>query len=151
MRRSAIRMTTEKLLNIQDRISGRMTAVQMRDTPVEKVQRRGQKYGNEKVVDRGRRFDSKAEHRRFVHLELLERAGEIADLKCQVEFELIPELPKPSGGKERATKYLADFTYRDRKGRLVVEDVKGAVTPEFRLKRKLMLHVHGIEIQEIRS
>lgn len=144
-------MSPEQLLNLQERIAGRMTAVQMRDTPAEKVQRRGQKYGNEKVIDRGQRFDSKAEHRRFLYLELLEKAGEIFDLKAQVEFELIPAMDKPSGGKERPTKYLADFTYKDRHGRLVVEDVKGAVTPEFRLKRKLMLHVHGIEIQEIRS
>lgn len=151
MGRNAIRMSPEQLLNVQERIAGRMTAIQMRDTPAEKVQRKGQKYGNEKVMDRGQKFDSKAEHRRFLHLELLQRAGEIFDLKLQVEFLLIPELEKPSGGKERPTKYLADFTYKDRKGRLIVEDVKGAVTPEFRLKRKLMLHVHGIEIQEIRS
>lgn len=144
-------MSPEQLLNLQERIAGRMTAVQMRDTPAEKIQRRDQKYGNEKVIDRGQRFDSKAEHRRFLYLELLEKAGEISDLKAQVEFELIPAMDKPSGGKERPTKYLADFTYKDRQGRLIVEDVKGAVTPEFRLKRKLMLHVHGIEIQEIRS
>lgn len=144
-------MSPEQLLNLQERIAGRMTAVQMRDTPAEKVQRRGQKYGNEKVIDRGQKFDSKAEHRRFLYLELLERAGEISGLKAQVEFELIPAMDKPSGGKERPTHYRADFTYKDRQGELVVEDVKGAVTPEFRLKRKLMLHVHGIEIQEIRS
>ena len=58
---------------------------------------------------------------------------------------------RPSGGWERETKYLADFAYRTKDGTIVVEDVKGAVTPEFRLKRKLMLHVHGIEVQEIRS
>jgi hypothetical protein len=47
--------------------------------------------------------------------------------------------------------YLADFVYLTKEGARVVEDVKGAVTPEFRLKRKLMLHVHKIEVQEVRS
>jgi hypothetical protein len=33
----------------------------------------------------------------------------------------------------------------------VVEDVKGAVTAEYRIKRHLMASVHGIEIREIRA
>lgn len=118
--------------------------------PVQKKPR-AQKYGNQKTVDRGITFDSKAEHRRWIYLTHLEKAREISKLARQVPFQLIPELKKPSGGKERATIYIADFTYTDHAGRLVVEDVKGAVTPEFRLKRKLMLHVHGIEVQEVRS
>lgn len=147
----AIRMTKDELLNVQYRIAGRLTSIQMRDAPAEKVQRRGQKYGNEKVSDRGQTFDSKAEHRRFLFLEALQKSGEISDLKTQVEFVLIPETPKPSGGNERPTIYRADFTYRDRAGAFVVEDVKGAVTPEFRIKRKLMLWRHGIEVKEVRS
>jgi len=143
-------MTAEQLLDIKARIAGRPTAGQMRDMPAEKTERRGQKYGNEKVADRGQTFDSKAEHRRFLFLESMQKAGEISDLRCQVEFELIPATPKPGGGNERPTKYRADFTYRDRSGSLVVEDVKGAVTPEFRIKRKLMLWRHGIEVKEIR-
>lgn len=144
-------MSAEQMLDIQARISGRPSAVQMRDTPAEKTERRGQKYGNEKVADRGQTFDSKAEHRRFIFLEAMQKAGEISDLRCQVEFELIPATPKPGGGKERPTKYRADFVYLDRAGATIVEDVKGAVTPEFRIKRKLMLWRHGIEVKEIRS
>lgn len=146
----AIRMSVEQILDAQARISGRPSAVQMRDTPVEKSERKG-KYGNKKVVDRGRSFDSIAEHRRFLYLDEMQKAGEISDLRCQVEFEIIPATIKPSGGKERPTKYLADFAYFDRAGNLVVEDVKGPVTPEFRIKRKLMLWRHGIEVKEIRS
>lgn len=122
----------------------------MRDQPAERSQGR-QKYHNQKVEDRGAKFDSKAEHRRWLYLELLEKAKEIRDLKRQVPFELIPKLDKPGGGKERATLYVADFTYTDCDGSLVVEDVKGAVTPEFRIKRKLLLWIHGIEVREIRS
>lgn len=147
----AIRMSADQLLNIRERISGSKTCAQMRDSPAEKTQRHGQKYGNEKVSDRGQTFDSKAEHRRFLFLESMQKAGEISSLRCQVEFELIPATPKPGGGNERPTKYRADFTYIDRAGSMVVEDVKGAVTPEFRIKRKLMLWRHGIEVKEIRS
>lgn len=146
----AMRLTESSLLDLRERIAGRPTTTQMRDQPAER-RKRGQKYGNTKVDDRGLVFDSKAEHRRWLHLELLQRAGEISGLRRQVPYELIPGQARPSGGRERPTVYLADFVYRTKGGSLVVEDVKGAVTPEFRLKRKLMLHVHGIEVQEVRS
>ena len=46
--------------------------------------------------------------------------------------------------------YESDFTYR-REGKLVVEDVKSkaTVTYAYRIKKKLMLAVFGIEIQEV--
>ena len=34
-------------------------------------------------------------------------------------------------------------------GKQIVEDVKGKLTPVYIIKRKLMLHVHGIKIREI--
>lgn len=151
MTRAANRMSLAELRDLQARTSARPSLVAQRDSPAEKRQRRGQKYGNQKVVDRGITFDSKAEHKRWVYLSTLAKAGEIRELRLQVPFELIPAMPKPSGGKERPTSYLADFVYLDKAGRQVVEDVKGAVTPEFRLKRKLMLWVHGIEVKEVRS
>lgn len=147
---NALRLTPAELVDLKARIAGRVSTVHMRDNPAER-QKRNQKYGNSKVEDAGRVFDSKAEHKRWQYLVMMEKAGEIRDLRCQVPFELIPPQVSPSGKKERPTNYLADFTYTDKTGRFVCEDVKGAVTPEFRLKRKLMLHVHGIEIQEIRS
>ncbi len=85
---------------------------------------------------------SKAEHRRACELKLLERAGKISDLKEQVRFELVP---KRDG--ERAVVYVADFTYTE-KGTFVVEDCKGFKTPVYRLKKRLMAHVHGIKIRE---
>ena len=88
-------------------------------------------------------FDSKREANRAFELQLLERAGQITDLKFQVPFEVIP--PGPG---ERAAHYVADFTYR-KAGALVVEDVKGMKTQVYLLKRKLMLHVHGIRIREV--
>lgn len=88
-------------------------------------------------------YDSKREAARAVDLHLMERAGKITDLQEQVSFELIP---KQAG--ERAVHYVADFTYWQG-GSFVVEDVKGVKTPEYVIKRKLMLHVHGIRIKEV--
>ena len=147
---NALRLSMSELTNLQNRIAGRATLNEMRDSPAER-KKRDSKYGNTKVEDDGIKFDSKAEHKRWQYLVMLERAGEIKDLKLLVPVILIPSMPRPSGGRERSTTYLADFTYQTKAGVKVVEDVKGAVTPEFRLKRKLMLFVHGIEVQEVRS
>ena len=102
------------------------------------------KYNNTKIRVDGRLFDSKAEAARWQELQLLERAGEITELERQVEYELIP---KQKG--ERAAKYIADFRYKDHEGKVVVEDTKGVRTPVYILKRKLLLWVHGIRIQEV--
>lgn len=123
---------------------------QMRDAPAQRDTEK-RKYSNVRVTDGGMTFDSKAEHRRWVYLQHMAKAGHITQLRCQVPFELIPAQVSPSGKRERPTTYVADFVYLDDKGSRVVEDVKGASTPEYRLKRKLLLWRHGIEIQEIRS
>ena len=73
---------------------------------------------------------------------LLERAGKISDLKRQVKFELIP---KQQG--ERACNYVADFTYYE-DGKYVVEDCKGYKDKVYRIKKKLLLWVHGHRIRE---
>lgn len=150
MTRPALHLSQSELLALTARTGARPSLTTMRDAPAPREKRR-QKYGNTRVEDAGMLFDSKAEHRRWQYLAMLAKAREITDLRRQVPFELIPSLPRPSGGKERPTVYIADFVYVDASGKRVVEDVKGAVTPEFRLKRKLMLWVHGIEVKEIRS
>lgn len=96
------------------------------------------KYGNTKVNG----YDSKREAKRAQELKLLEKAGEITELREKVRFELIP---KQSG--ERACHYECDFQYKEN-GITVVEDVKGYRNPIFRIKRKLMLHVHAIRVRE---
>ena len=92
---------------------------------------------------------SKKEHNRANPLKLMQRAGIISGLREQVPFEIIP-LQRDTAGKllERACRYVADFVYTDRHGNLVVEDTKGFRTPEYKIKRKLMLLVHGIRIKE---
>lgn len=90
-------------------------------------------------------FDSKAESYRYLELKLLEKAGEIENLKLQVKYEL---LPKQAG--HRAVTYIADFVYFDVKNgrKLVVEDVKGVKTEVYKLKRKMMKYFHDIDIFE---
>ena len=101
------------------------------------------KYNAKKTVLDGITFASRKESKRYQELRLLERAGEIQDLKLQTPYELIP---KQSG--ERACKYIADFVYIEN-GKQIVEDVKGKLTPVYIIKRKLMLWVHGIRIREV--
>ncbi len=105
------------------------------------------KYHNRKVTRDGETFDSVKEYRRFCELRLLEKAGAVTDLQRQVKFELIPAQRIDGKVAERACSYVADFVYMEN-GQQVVEDAKGMRTQEYRLKRKLMLWVHGIRIKE---
>lgn len=92
----------------------------------------------------------KKEYYRAQQLKLWLKAGVISDLREQVPFILIPSQTNAEGIKERAVRYIADFVYIDNEtGRTVVEDTKGFRTPEYIIKRKLMLQVHGITIKEI--
>ena len=93
------------------------------------------------------------ERKRGAELELMQRAGIISDLQTQVPYELIPAYYEVINGKrkciERACTYKADFVYYDVVNKqLVVEDSKGFRTKDYIIKRKLMLHVHGIKIKE---
>ena len=94
-------------------------------------------------------YASRKEHRRANELRLMQRAGLITNLREQVSYELIPA-QRGADGKvlERACNYIADFVYTDKDGKTVVEDTKGVKTKEYIIKRKLMLHVHGISITE---
>ena len=119
----------------------------------------GNKYGNHKITRDGITYDSLKEYNRFCELSLLERAGQITNLRRQVPFELIPTQREPDTvgprggirkGKviEQSVVYVADFVYEEN-GKTVVEDTKGMRTEKYIIKRKLMLYVHGIRIQEI--
>ncbi len=101
------------------------------------------KYHAIKTTVNGILFDSKREAHRYYELLLLEKAGEISDLKLQVPYELIP---KQKG--ERACIYKADFVYRQN-GETIIEDVKGVRTDAYKIKRKLMLWRYGIRIREV--
>ena len=120
------------------------------------------KYGNRKITRDGVTFDSAKEARRYI-----EKVGAIQGLERQVAFELIPaqyeevhtgEYYKRGDRKgepkmkriciEKAVTYYSDFVYFEG-GEKIVEDAKGFKTPEYILKRKLMLYIHKIKIREV--
>lgn len=92
------------------------------------------------------RFDSKREAKRYDELVTLEALGVISNLKLQVPF-VVADVAIVAGRKAKARRYVADFVY-EKDGLQVVEDVKGMLTPEYRLKRHLMKTVLGIDILE---
>ena len=112
------------------------------------------KYKNRKVEYKGILFDSKKEAMRYQELKLMQDEGIIYGLRRQAKYVLIPAQYEKVGKKkkciERECVYYADFEYkREEDGELVVEDTKGVRTKDYIIKRKLLLYVHGIRIQEI--
>lgn len=104
------------------------------------------KFGAKKTTVAGIVFDSKAEARRYGELLILERAGYICGLERQPVYVLAPAV-MIGGRKKPALRYKADFRYWDHEAeRMIIEDVKGVVTPLFRVKQHLMATVHGIEV-----
>lgn len=120
------------------------------------------KYGANKTNFAGKTFDSAREADRYAELLLLQRAGKISELQCQVKFVLIPAQyetyerfgkngKRLKDGKrciEKECAYIADFMYSE-DGKDIVEDAKGMRTTDYIIKRKLMLYVHGIRIREV--
>lgn len=107
------------------------------------------KYRNQKTQIDRYVFDSVSEGRRYRELKLLERAGEITDLQLQPKF-LLQEAFKKNGKNYRKIEYIADFMYEE-KGKVIVEDVKGMETKEFKIKRKLFEYKYlGLELKIIK-
>jgi Protein of unknown function (DUF1064) len=98
------------------------------------------KYHNE----RSKSYASKYEASVAQNLDVLYRAGKINNLQEQVPFTLVQ-----GNGKIRPIRYISDFVWFDLKGVRHVADAKGVKTPVYRLKRKMMMLLHGIEIEEL--
>lgn len=95
------------------------------------------KYGAKPTIVDGIRFASKAEARRYGDLKLLEKAGEIRQLKLQPRYPIEVNL-------KLICTYVGDFSYREKGSPYeIVEDVKGYPTPEFKLKAKLFAACHA--------
>ncbi len=127
----------------------------MANPRVRGLQVKRSKYRAVPTLNRGIRFASKAESRRYDELLLLGMAGEIRNLELQ------PRFPITVAGVTVAD-YVADFRYEERNDWTftrdgceayawcpVVEDVKGMPTPVYRLKKKLVESLYGIQIREI--
>lgn len=105
---------------------------------------RTSKYGNIKTEIDGRTFDSRAEARRYRDLLMLERAGAVLNIRCQVRFPIV-------WNGVKICDYVADFVYRERDTASdTIEDVKGAKTAVYRIKAKLMA-AQGTPITEVKA
>lgn len=113
-------------------------------------------------------YDSIKEWKRSLELKQMQKSGLIRSLEEKKVFELIPayvEIIKQFSKKdwtkeikpkiktiEQPCTYISDFVYElfdmTDEWHTVVEDVKGMKTEVYRIKKKLMLHVHGIKIRE---
>lgn len=101
---------------------------------------RPNKYG---AVRQGK-YASRHEAEVAANLAALERGGLITDLREQVSFTLVE-----GRGKLRPIRYIADFVYVEC-GVTTVADAKGfAKNPVWRMKKKMMALLHGIEVKEL--
>jgi len=100
------------------------------------------KYGAIKTTVDGITFDSKHEAQRYTELVLLLKEHEITNLCLQPIYEI-----RVNG--KHVCNYIADFRYTARDGKEIVEDAKGVKTPVYRLKKKLVKAIYGIDIVEV--
>jgi hypothetical protein len=90
------------------------------------------------------KYQSSKEARRSGELDIMQRLGEISDLRRQVRYEFVHN-------DVHICAYVADFVYRLPNGATVVEDTKSAATRKiriYRVKIKLMKAFFGIDIVE---
>lgn len=144
---AGIRFDEEWLAQYQARMTGQKSAAdKCRGTSVQEKagevpEKRGTKYGNEKVTRGGKRFDSKHEAAVYEELRLRCLSGEYLGLGLQVVFYL------PGG-----IKYLADFVAIRKDGSFEVMDAKSEATRKdkvYRMKKRLMKECLGLEIREM--
>lgn len=99
----------------------------------------GRKYRNVPTVVDGIRFDSKAEAKYYSHLCALKVAGLVSYFLRQTPFHL------PGG-----VIYRADFIVFYADGTVAVVDVKGVITKEFAIKKRLVEATYPIKIEVVK-
>lgn len=92
-------------------------------------------------------FDSKHEMDHYLVFVGLERCGAVTELQRQVEYVL--HSVTPNGHKVKVGSYVADWTCRDREGRLCVYDPKGHRTEKYKMKKKMVEAEYGIRVLEL--
>ncbi len=103
----------------------------------------GSKFGNIPQRVDGIFFHSKKEARYYKVLKAMQQAGIIRDLETQPKFKL-------DINDVHICNYFGDFKYFDNElDQEVIVDVKGVRTQVYKLKKRLMKAIHGIEVEEI--
>jgi hypothetical protein len=104
------------------------------------------KFNARKTTVDGIMFASAGEAARYKELLIFMRSGIISGLTLQPTFDLAPSVVI-NGRKRPRLRYIADFAYTEN-GQRIIEDFKGFITDVYRIKRHLMMSIHGIEIRE---
>lgn len=117
------------------------------------------KYKNKEIFIDGIKFDSKKEGLQYLIYKNMKKKGLIKDFKMQVLYKLIPSQKVPGTKRviEIPVTYRLDFLITHNDDSLEHIDVKAwdkktnkfLTTPDYIIKRKLMLYVHNIKINEI--
>lgn len=122
------------------------------------------KFKNKWVKQDDVSFASEGELARWNFLRMMQAEGKIINLRRQIRFKLEingilictyiadhgyfivdeskPVITDPVYGYELGSHILQPE---------IIEDFKGMETPEFKLKKKLMLAIHGIEIKIVKK
>lgn len=102
------------------------------------------KYGAKRTTLDGITFASKAESAYYAKLKQRETAGEVANVELQKRYAMT------IGGFLICT-YVSDFDFYDiTEKRQRTVDTKGVITDVFRIKRKLMKAIHGIDVEIVK-
>jgi hypothetical protein len=107
---------------------------------LEKADRR--KYGNVKIEEDGKTFDSIKEAKYYGQLKLRKAAGEIKDFEHHVVYQI--EL-----NEQKIFKYEADFVVQYHDGTQTIIDVKSKATatlPVFNLKKRIIKAIYNVDI-----
>lgn len=97
------------------------------------------KYNNKKTIVDGIKFDSEMESHYYIYLKHLKEIGEVVDFVLQPTY-LLQEGFNLNGKRIRPITYKADFKVIYKDGHEEVIDVKGKLTEEFKIKRKMLLY-----------
>jgi hypothetical protein len=163
-----LRMSPEAFDAHQKRVKGGSFLAALDHTAEVAEKKAVRKFGNVKVEFDGEVFDSIRELARYKELLLIEKSGQIKNLRTKISYEITPFIPatedRPS---QRATYFIPDFSYDEffkGKWRAVCEDTKytTAATGDakkslkatsayklFRLKAKLLYVQKGIFTKEV--
>jgi hypothetical protein len=145
---NAARAAREKRQQRKDKAAGLTTSVKRGGaTPTKKKAKRRGKYNAKGEYVNGQWCASASEAVRYRQLLELEAKGVIVNLECQPRFDCLVN-------NQKVCAYVADFRYEviDDVGNVLrtpVEDVKGMITDIYKIKRKLVMACHQLEIIEI--
>ncbi|WP_240335243.1 DUF1064 domain-containing protein [Paraliobacillus sediminis] len=109
------------------------------------IKQKRSKYGNKKVVIDGHKFDSKLEAKYYQELLIRKRIGEIKSFSLQPRYELQPKYKKDNK-TIRKIEYVADFEIEHADDSIEIVDIKGHVTKEFAIKRKIFEYQYDLNL-----